>query len=124
MMKKIDKECLITIGATAKFEELLRAALTPEVLQTFANNGFTRLNFQCGESYSEFESLRPTETYGLHIRAFDFNRNGLNKEMRLCQAKDGVSAKGLVICHAGMSYKLSIEIVAEVRQEQELFLMP
>lgn len=105
-MKKIEKECLITIGATAKFESLLQAALTPECLQAFAANSFTRLNFQCGESYDIFETLRPTETYGIDIRAFDFNKNGLNKEMRACQAKDGVSAKGLIICHAGMCFIL------------------
>jgi beta-1,4-N-acetylglucosaminyltransferase len=98
------KECLITIGATAKFPGLIQAALTPECLQAFVDNGFTRLNFQCGESFGSFESLRPVDAKGLEIKAFDFNKNGLNKEMRACQANKGVSMKGLVICHAGMGF--------------------
>jgi len=95
------KECLVTIGATAKFPELIQATLSPGCLQAFADNGFTHLNFQCGDSMSSFQDLKPTDTKGLDIKAFDFNKNGLNKEMRACQAKEGVSRKGLVICHAG-----------------------
>jgi len=95
------KECLITTGATANFPELIQAALTPECLQAFADNGFTHLNFQCGETFSSFQELKPVDTRDLDIRAFDFNKNGLNKEMRACQAVDGVSKKGLLICHAG-----------------------
>lgn len=96
------KECLITTGATANFPELIQAALTPECLQAFADNGFTHLNFQCGETFSSFQELKPVDTRDLDIRAFDFNKDGLNKEMRACQAVDGVSKKGLLICHAGM----------------------
>lgn len=97
------KECFITTGATAKFIELIQAALSPECLQTFIDNGFTRLNFQCGESMSAFEELKPEDTRGLVIHGFDFNKNGLTKEMRACQEKKGVSRRGLVICHAGES---------------------
>ncbi len=96
------KECLITTGATAKFPELIQAALTPECLQAFVDNGFTHLNFQCGETFSYFADLKPADTKGLDIKAFDFNKNGLNKEMRACQEKEGISQKGLLICHAGM----------------------
>ena len=102
---KMTKECLITTGATAEFPELIKAALSPECLHSFVENGFTRLNFQCGASISSFEDLKPSDTKGLDIHAFDFNKNGLNKEMRACQAKEGVSQKGLVICHAGRSFR-------------------
>ncbi|KAH6713100.1 glycosyl transferase [Leptodontidium sp. 2 PMI_412] len=95
------KECFITTGATAKFTELIQAALSPECLQAFVDNGFTRLNFQCGESMSAFEELKPTDTRGLEIHGFGFNKNGLTKEMRACQEKESVSRRGLVICHAG-----------------------
>jgi beta-1,4-N-acetylglucosaminyltransferase len=98
----MNKECLITVGATAKFPELIQAALTPDCLQAFADNGFTHLNFQCGESLELFSSVKPADTKGLEIMAFDFNKNGLSTEMRACQGKDGVSTKGLVICHAGI----------------------
>lgn len=95
------KECFITTGATAKFTELIQAALSPECLKIFVDNGFTRLNFQCGESMSAFEALKPTDTKGLEIRGFAFNKHGLSKEMRACREKKGVSRRGLVICHAG-----------------------
>ncbi|CZS92296.1 hypothetical protein WAI453_000178 [Rhynchosporium graminicola] len=95
------KECFITTGATAKFTELISSALSPECLKAFVDSGFTRLNFQCGDSISAFEQLKPIDTMGLEINGFAFNRNGLIKEMRACQEKKGVSRKGLVICHAG-----------------------
>ncbi len=103
------KECLITTGATAKFTELIKAALTEESIQAFIDNGFTHLNFQCGESLTKFEEHKPQDTKGLDIKAFDFNRNGLNKEMRACQEKEGVSKKGLIICHAGWCLFYPIE---------------
>jgi beta-1,4-N-acetylglucosaminyltransferase len=95
------KECFVTIGATAKFPELIQAALAPDALEAFVNNGFTRLNLQCGESFDSFESFKPTNTRGLEIKAFSFNMNGLGENMRACQAQKDVSMKGLVICHAG-----------------------
>jgi beta-1,4-N-acetylglucosaminyltransferase len=95
------KECLITTGATAKFPELVEAALSERCLKKFVENGFTRLTFQCGDSMEEFSSLKPVDTKGLDIRGFAFNKMGLNKEIRDCQAKEGVSEEGLVICHAG-----------------------
>ncbi|KAH7419911.1 glycosyl transferase [Cadophora sp. MPI-SDFR-AT-0126] len=95
------RECFITTGATAKFTELIQAALSAECLQTFVDNGFTRLNFQCGESMSAFEELKSIDTQGLEIHGFDFNKDGLTKEMQACQEKKGISRRGLVICHAG-----------------------
>jgi len=96
------KECLITTGATAKFRVLIEAALTPECLQAFVDNGFTNLNFQCGDLLSSWDEMVPEDVKGLKIDKFGFKKEGLNKEMRACQAKDGVRKKGLIICHAGM----------------------
>ena len=96
------KECLITVGATARFPELISAALSIECLQTLKDKGFTHLNFQYGETKELFESLKPRSPDGLDIKGFDFNRNALHNEMARCQAKEGVSQRGLVICHAGM----------------------
>ena len=95
------KECLITIGATAKFPELIQAALSEECLRKFIECGFTHLNFQYGNSQELFDTLKATDVKGLDIRGFGFDAAGLNKQIRACQAKDGVSLQGLVICHAG-----------------------
>ena len=98
---KMNKVCLVTTGATAAFPELVKAALLPESLQAFADNGFTKLIFQCGATFTSFNEMMPIDLKGLNIEAFDFKAAGLNREMRECQAKDGVSKKGLLICHAG-----------------------
>ncbi len=97
------KECLITTGATAKFLELIKAALSPECIQAFVDHGFTHLTFQCGDCLGSFEELKPEPIKGLYIRGFDFNSAGLHEEMIACQAKSNWSEKGLVICHAGSS---------------------
>ena len=102
------KECLITIGATAKFPELIEAALSEDCLQKLAGNGFTHLNVQYGDLKDHFSRLKPADTKGLNIRGFGFNKSGLNAEIRACQAKPGVSEEGLVICHAGISLKLLV----------------
>lgn len=102
MEPRIHKVCFVTTGATAAFPELVQAALSPECLQVLADNGFTKLNFQCGDTFRSFNDLLPADLKGLDIEAFDFNKDGLNREMRECQAREGVSKKGLLICHAGM----------------------
>ncbi|PMD56921.1 glycosyltransferase family 1 protein [Hyaloscypha bicolor E] len=97
----MEKVCLITTGATAPFPELVQAVLKPESLQLLADNGFTKLIFQCGQTFKSFENLMPTDHKGLDIEVFDFKADGLNREMRMCQAHEGIANNGLVICHAG-----------------------
>jgi beta-1,4-N-acetylglucosaminyltransferase len=99
--EKMEKVCLVTTGATAPFPELVQAALQPESLQRLSANGFTKLIFQCGQTFTSFNNLLPTDHKGLDIEAFDFKADGLNREMRLCQAREGIANNGLVICHAG-----------------------
>lgn len=95
------KECLITVGATAKFPELIQAALSEACLQKFVDGGFTRLTFQYGDSQELFETLKAVQVKGLEIRGFGFDAAGLNKQIRACQAQNGVSVQGMVISHAG-----------------------
>lgn len=118
------KECFITVGATAKFPELIQAALSPKSLQAFVDNGFTHLNFQCGESFDLFKAIKPTDTKGLEITAFDFNKYGLSREMRACQAKERVAMKGLVICHAGMFLLAMLPSFLTSNKVLEQFSMP
>lgn len=97
------KECLITVGATARFPELIQAALSEACLQQLSEGGFTHLTFQYGKSQELFDVLRKSvvDARGLNIKGFGFDAVGLNKQIRACQAKEGVSEQGLVICHAG-----------------------
>jgi beta-1,4-N-acetylglucosaminyltransferase len=104
----MEKVCFITTGATAEFRELIEAVLTPECMKIFKQESFTILNFQCGETFKDFEKmklerLQPVDIEGLKINAFDF-KQGLTDDMRECQARAGIRLQGLVILHAGMDY--------------------
>ncbi|KAH8821066.1 glycosyltransferase family 1 protein [Xylogone sp. PMI_703] len=102
-VKGLERECFVTVGATAGFPQLIQAILTEESLQALKEAGYTRLTLQCGPSLSYFQETKPTgdKTFGLNINAFDFNKKGLGQEMRSLQAKEGKNAEGLVISHAG-----------------------
>ncbi|RFU29916.1 hypothetical protein B7463_g6430, partial [Scytalidium lignicola] len=102
-VRKLERECFVTVGATAGFPQLIDAVLSEESLQALKETGYTRLTLQCGPSLSHFQEIRPTgsRTFGLNINAFDFNKKGLGQEMRALQAREGDNAEGLVISHAG-----------------------
>src|SRR4051812_44217718 len=95
------KECLILTGATAPFDELVKQALEPEVLETFRQEGFTSIVFQVGKGLQFYEDLPKQENKLLTFRAFDYKKEGLNEDMRACQEKKGVAREGLIISHAG-----------------------
>lgn len=110
----MEKVCFITTGATAEFRDLIEALLTPECMKLFKQESFTTLNFQCGETFKDFEKLKverlaAADIEGLSIHAFDFKQS-LNKDMRECQAAAGVRLQGLIILHAGMDQIPSISL--------------
>ena len=96
------KLCFVTIGATATFDSLIRAALDPAFLRVLKENEYTDLRLQYGKDgasiLKEFKAtiVRDGKTQpALNVTGFDFNKHGLSSEMRA--AKDGV-----VISHAGV----------------------
>lgn len=97
----MQREIFVTTGATADFPDLVANAVSDGTLQTLSDLGFTHLTIQGGKLADYFKGIEPTDTKGINIRFFDFNKNGLHQQMRACQAKDGVSEEGLVVCHAG-----------------------
>lgn len=105
------KECLVSIGATAEFRELIKAVLSPEVIKTLAAHGYTKITLQTGLSDAYFRSIMPKDKNGLmavegsdmEILGFAMNPGGLHQEMRACQQDEG-KQQGMVICHAGMSF--------------------
>lgn len=96
------KVCFVTIGATARFDSLIAAALSPSFLQTLKTAGYTDLVLQHGTEggriYKDFLAANPVGSegrYGLKISGFDFRSRGLKEEM--CATR----GEGLIICHAG-----------------------
>ena len=103
----LQRVCFITIGATASFDSLVKASLSPSFLAILDKYGYTDLRLQHGEDghkiFENFEKNRGTESkygQGLRISGFDFNKRGLGAEMRA--AKGGPErSEGVVISHAG-----------------------
>lgn len=100
---ELRKECFVSVGATAEFPDLIRAALSHDCLQELIANRFTHLTVQFGASSQLFTDLKSTVQEDLAITGFAYDGNGLNQHVRRCQQESGVSEQGLVICHAGKS---------------------
>lgn len=120
------KLAFITIGATATFEGLIRAALSPDFFQTLKSHGYDDLLIQYGNdrqlfmqilSSDEFSGLQsaildPTlpipdvfiTGVGVRVMGFDFRPSGLKHEMLAAAGRLAPWRKeGCVISHAGRS---------------------
>ncbi|KAL8940691.1 MAG: hypothetical protein Q9216_002678 [Gyalolechia sp. 2 TL-2023] len=103
----VQKVCFVTIGATAAFDQLLKAILTARFLQALQALGYTSLRLQYGKNGSKIldESGIVDEPgkgaqYGIEVSGFDFNTKGLGQEMWVTKAGED-RAEGVVISHAG-----------------------
>jgi beta-1,4-N-acetylglucosaminyltransferase len=101
------KLCFVTIGATAPFNALVRAALEPDFLKSLSEAGYTRLRIQYGDQSGEqifgtqSQALEDTEVdHGLEISGFAFKQEGLREEMREVKGSS-LQSEGMVISHAG-----------------------
>lgn len=99
-----ERHCLVTVGATARFTQLLTEVLEAPFLSTLRDYGFTHLTVQCGKDLEWFHntlgSLSPKVTHGLQITGFDFV-DDLTDEMVKCREQVPRRRDGVVICHAG-----------------------
>ncbi|KAL8827357.1 MAG: hypothetical protein Q9191_003229 [Dirinaria sp. TL-2023a] len=111
MVTQIDpapkKLCFVTVGATASFDALIEATLSPKFLDALQNSGYTDLLLQHGagggsilqEFYDSGGSIIQKK-YGITVKGFDFNKQGLGFEMRAAKGSNH-EAEGVVISHAG-----------------------
>lgn len=104
----VQKVCFVTIGATAAFDQLLRAVLSGRFLEALKTLGYTDLRLQYGKNgkqiLEELNSSIASENvnrHGIGVTGFDFNTKGLAQEMWCTKAGDD-RAEGVVISHAGM----------------------
>ncbi|CAG8958935.1 hypothetical protein HYFRA_00012932 [Hymenoscyphus fraxineus] len=105
------RECFVTIGATAKFEDLVAAAVSEQTLIKLKELGYTHLTVQVGDLEDYFKQIRPQDTKGIIVQHFTFDKDGLAHYMKKCKANPGPdggsingftpSEEGLIICHAG-----------------------
>jgi UDP-N-acetylglucosamine transferase subunit ALG13 len=76
---KPEKICLVTVGATAPFNALVHAALTPQFLSSLSSHEYTNLVIQYGQLGSQrftelVSGLKDEEKQGIEIHGFDFGR--------------------------------------------------
>lgn len=103
------KVCFVTVGATASFEELVRAALNPSFVTALEKNGYSHLLVQYGKNAAIFQNFlnqyppgrRPWQR--IDVSGFSFHEHGLGGEFALAQADISKGRSGgVVISHAGM----------------------
>ncbi|KAL9006555.1 MAG: hypothetical protein Q9188_000715 [Gyalolechia gomerana] len=103
----VQKVCFVTIGATAAFDQLLKAVLTSQFLQALQALGYTSLRLQYGKNGQKIldesrivDDLGQVTQYGIKVSGFDFDTKGLGQEMWVTKAAED-RAEGVVISHAG-----------------------
>lgn len=90
------KVCFVTIGATASFSSLVRAAVCSAFCHTLEQNDYTDLIVQYGANGNElFDSLlQALGTTSIQVSGFGLDKSGLSHYMQLAKT-------GVVISHAG-----------------------
>ncbi|KZF19589.1 glycosyltransferase family 1 protein [Xylona heveae TC161] len=105
---KVQKKlCFVTIGATASFDALISAVLTPEFFDALREANYTHLLVQYGKEgqliFNKYMSQRAEQLSARNnivVQGFGFNKNGLAQEMRSAKGNKG-ETEGVVISHAG-----------------------
>jgi hypothetical protein len=103
---RLERVCLVTVGATAGFKKLVDSVLLPSFWQYITSQGFTELHIQCGPDVAwaskQLTLLKDDVPSELTIDIFDVKKNLMKEEMILCKDVAGKRQLGLIISHAGM----------------------
>jgi beta-1,4-N-acetylglucosaminyltransferase len=101
--------CFVTIGATAKFDSLIKGVLSPVFLEALQATGYTNLVVQYGTEgakiFKDFVDANPIGSRGrcgLEITGFGFNKQGLGAEMKAAKGDTTGCSTGVVFSHAGV----------------------
>ncbi|KAG7413644.1 glycosyltransferase family 28 C-terminal domain-containing protein [Fusarium sp. MPI-SDFR-AT-0072] len=102
---RLDRVCLVTVGATTGFGKLVESVLQPSFWQYMNSQRFTQLRVQCGPDLvwasKQLADRKDNIPSGLCIDLFASKKNLMKEEMYLCKDADGKRQLGLVISHAG-----------------------
>ncbi|KAF2482634.1 glycosyl transferase [Neohortaea acidophila] len=107
MSGKPSKTCFVTIGATASFDRLIRAALSVDFGKALESHGYTDLRVQYGKDGDGLfdaclRHARDAGTSTLNITGFDLDMDGLGQYMKQAKGQGIKGAnEGVVISHAG-----------------------
>lgn len=110
---QLERICLVTVGATAGFKKLVDTVLLPSFWQYIASQGFTQLHIQCGPDVAwaskQLTLVKNDIPSELTIDIFDVKKNLMKEEMTLCKDVAGKRQLGLVISHAGMLKRSTLQ---------------
>ncbi len=119
------KLCFVTIGATAAFDSLIKATLSPPFLEALQSSGYTDLLLQHGKEREApmkelimMDRIAIKTRYGLTVSGFDFNKQGLTDEMKAAKGLNS-GTEGVVISHAG-----SGSVLAALRIAVPIIVVP
>jgi len=98
----------VTVGATAGFRDLLDEVSTPGFLRALAEQGYGRLDVQCGPDLAHFRArvaaLADKDRQGIEVSAFDLV-DDITPFLVACRGEEGVRLAGCVISHAGKRFE-------------------
>jgi beta-1,4-N-acetylglucosaminyltransferase len=110
---QLERVCLVTVGATAGFKKLIDSVLLPSFWQYISSQGFTKLHIQCGPDVvwasKQLILLKDDVPLELTIDIFDVKKNLMKEEMILCKGVADKRQLGLVISHAGMPNRSTLQ---------------
>ncbi|PTB38881.1 uncharacterized protein TrAFT101_006908 [Trichoderma asperellum] len=125
-MATLQRNCLVTVGATVGFKKLTEQVLLPAFWQFLSSEGFTSLRIQCGPDVSWAMTLLDDRNAdipeGLMVDVFESTKNLMRDEMTLCRAESGLRSTGLVISHAGTgtildAWKVGLPVIVVPNEE-------
>jgi beta-1,4-N-acetylglucosaminyltransferase len=107
--KRRTKVCFVTVGATAKFDDLIQELLGDDCVNALASVGYSVISLQYGHGKELAERCytKLLQTFQDHlpgnivIDAFDFSQVPLTDLMRRAKAEQG-REEGMIITHAGI----------------------
>ena len=113
--QKQEKLCFVTIGATASFDSLIKAALSQSFLEALEVANYTDLLLQHGREgqkilndfYTQAQISDVEKITGVTVNGFDFEKEGLSQVMRKAKGERD-AAEGVVISHAGMRFRFHV----------------
>jgi beta-1,4-N-acetylglucosaminyltransferase len=109
------KVCLVTVGATASFEKLVRQVLSESFLASLKQHNYSHLLVQYGKDgkpiMDEFLEKNPEGSASLHdigIGGFDFTPSMTPLIMMLVHDPAKDQEQGLMISHAGETLRFHL----------------
>jgi len=98
------RHCLVTVGATTTFRELVDEVISSSFLEMLKDIGFSTLTVQCGQDKTwALDKLKEVATHGIRVTVVDYI-NDMSDELMKCRGHFGERLAGVLIGHAGKPF--------------------